>query len=310
MSPIPLLYGTGLFYPKLAQDLLDCMIKHGHVGIDSARMYGNGTAETLIGQLNIGSARVDTKVFPLAPGDLEPQKLIASFEKSRTELGPNVKIRVFYLHAPDRATPFADQLKAVNDLYKQGLFEEFGLSNFMAYEVAEVVGICERYGYVKPTVYEGIYNLLDRTNEAELFPALRKYGIKFCAYSVLAGGFLTGKHLPGSDPSNLVGSHFDPNWSWSSFFTSRYSPTTAAVVELKAVCDKHQLKLSEVAYRWLLHHSKMVPGDHGIILGAKRVEQLETSLNDCEKGPLPQEVVEACEETWKNVKGLAHPYWL
>ena len=77
----------------------------------------------------------------------------------------------------------------------------------MAFEVAEVVRICRRRGFVAPTVYQGRYNLLDRGAEAEyvapslrrvdamtadhrymtrLFPCLRKFGIKFAAYSVLA----------------------------------------------------------------------------------------------------------------------------
>lgn len=48
------------------------------------------------------------------------------------------------------------------------LSEELGLSNFMSWEVAEVVGICERRGFIKPTVYQGVYNLLDRNTEPEL----------------------------------------------------------------------------------------------------------------------------------------------
>lgn len=45
--------------------------------------------------------------------------------------------------------------------------EEFGLSNYMAWEVAEVVGICKRRGFVLPTVYQGVYNLVYRVPEAE-----------------------------------------------------------------------------------------------------------------------------------------------
>ena len=45
--------------------------------------------------------------------------------------------------------------------------EEFGLSNYMAYEVAEIVGICKRRGFVLPTVYQGPYNLIFRVSEAE-----------------------------------------------------------------------------------------------------------------------------------------------
>ncbi|KAI0790935.1 aflatoxin B1-aldehyde reductase [Abortiporus biennis] len=323
MSRVPLLLGTGGFStpgselgvgdvtdPNEAQKFVDCMLQHGHIGIDTARIYGKGTSEKLISQLKLGPARVDTKIHPLVPGGLAPEKLTDGLKQSLAALGPNIKIRVLYLHAPDRGTPFADSLKVINEFYKQGHFEEFGLSNFMSFEVAEVVGICERLGYVKPTVYQGVYNLVERSVEAELFPALRKYGLKFCAYSSLAGGLLTGKHLPGADPSALKGSHFDPNWSFSSYYTARYNHSIPAVVELKVITDKHGLKLSEVAQRWLLHHSKITPEDHGVIIGASRVEQLEKSLVDCEKGPLPQEVVDACEETWTKVKGHSKGYWL
>lgn len=33
-------------------------------------------------------------------------------------------------------------------------------------------------------------------------------------------------------------------------------------------------------------------------------------LYHSEKGPLPEAVVDACEEVWEKVKGRAHKYWL
>ena len=40
---------------------------------------------------------------------------------------------MWYLHGPDRTTPYEVTMKAVNDLYKEGKFKRFGISNFMAY---------------------------------------------------------------------------------------------------------------------------------------------------------------------------------
>jgi aflatoxin B1 aldehyde reductase len=37
---------------------------------------------------------------------------------------------MFYLHGPDRGTDFAVTLKAVNELYKEGKFKRFGISNY------------------------------------------------------------------------------------------------------------------------------------------------------------------------------------
>lgn len=153
----------------------------------------------------------------------------------------------------------------------------------MSWEVAEAVGICERRGFIKPTVYQGIYNLLDRTPEGELFPCLRKFGIRFAAYSTLAGGYLTGKHLDTSSEAKAAASdhkhsHFNPDWAMSSFFLTRYPPMAAAVTKLQAIAESHGIPLAEVSYRWLQWHSKMIPGDQGVILGASRVEQLEAAV--------------------------------
>jgi aflatoxin B1 aldehyde reductase len=78
------------------------------------------------------------------------------------------------LHAPDRSVPFEKTLQACNELHKEGKFVELGLSNFAAWEVAEVVNIAKERGWVKPTVYQAMYNAITRNIEPELIPCCRK----------------------------------------------------------------------------------------------------------------------------------------
>lgn len=59
---------------------------------------------------------------------------------------------------------------------------------------AQIYYICENRGWVKPTVYQGMYNPVTRAVEAELFPCLRALNISFYAYNPLAGGLLTGRY--------------------------------------------------------------------------------------------------------------------
>ena len=92
-------------------------------------------------------------------------------------------IDMWYLHGPDRTTPFAVTLKAVDELHKEGKFKRFGISNFMSWEVAEMVSICRQNGYIQPTAYQGIYNAIHRKVEPELFPCLRKFGIAFYEFN-------------------------------------------------------------------------------------------------------------------------------
>lgn len=48
--------------------------------------------------------------------------------------------------------------------------------------LSEFIEICDRNGYIKPSVYQGQYNLVCRGSEDTLFPTLRKHGIVFNAF--------------------------------------------------------------------------------------------------------------------------------
>lgn len=58
--------------------------------------------------------------------------------------------------------------------------------------------IMNERGWVKPTVYQGMYNALLRDAERELFPCLRRYNIRFYAHTILACGLL-GHDYKGVD---------------------------------------------------------------------------------------------------------------
>lgn len=91
--------------------------------------------------------------------------------------------RILLTDAPDRSVPFEKTLAAVDALYKEGKFKRFGISNYMSWEVAEIVGICDKNGWIKPTAYQGIYNAIHRNVEPELFPCLRKLGLSFYEFN-------------------------------------------------------------------------------------------------------------------------------
>jgi aflatoxin B1 aldehyde reductase len=73
---------------------------------------------------------------------------------------------------------------------------------------------------------------------------------------------------------------------------------------------KHGFTDAEVALRWLEHHSELKREyDDAIIIGASSIEHLETNLADLEKGPLPEDVVEAVNAAWLRAKVVAPKYW-
>jgi aflatoxin B1 aldehyde reductase len=117
------------------------------------------------------------------------------------------------------------------------------------------------------------------------------------AFSPLGGGFLTGKVTFASKESNsLKGTRFDGESKQKYFVNTFDKPEVhQALKSLNAECEKFDIPLSEVCLRWLMHHSVLTDGD-AIILGAKRLDQLESNVTNCKKGPLPERLVVAVEQ--------------
>ncbi|KAJ3525988.1 hypothetical protein NM688_g8318 [Phlebia brevispora] len=308
---------------KDVEAIFDVFQSHGHSEIDTARVYCGGTAEGLIGKLDLKGRgiKVETKLYPNAirfrgkKPDSEiishtPEDLRKYLDISLKELNVD-QLEMWYLHGPDRTTPYEVTLKTVNDLYKEGKFKRFGISNYMSWEVAEMVEICKANGYIQPTAYQGIYNAIHRKVEPELFPCLRKYGISFYAFNPLGGGFFTGRYHSINDTVE-PGSRFDPNKNQGQNYRSRYWKDAyfKALESIEAVTSKHGLTLAEVALRWMTHHS-LLKREYGdtIIIGASSLEHIKQNMIDLEKGPLPGDVVHVLDEAWLAVQTSATNYY-
>ncbi|QRW14588.1 aldo/keto reductase family protein [Ceratobasidium sp. AG-Ba] len=315
---IPLIFGTmtmgapgknGVRNAELSecQEILDTFFSHGHTEIDTARMYAEGTTEEYLAQLELGDATVDTKVFPFEPGMHSPERLRAKFMECLQKL-KREKVRIFYLHAPDRSVPFEDTLGEIDKLYKEGRFEIFGLSNYASWEVAEIVGICKAKGYVLPKVYQAMYNAITRAIEPELVPCLRKFGLRLIIYNPLAGGFFAGK--VAAQTSLPDAGRFTGDSAMAKMYRARYvrSNYFDAVESLKPIAAAHGLRLTEIALRWCQHHSVLTPED-GIIVGASSAAQLEQNCADSTKGPLPEDILSALDAAWEKVGPECPPYW-
>ncbi|KAJ6142924.1 hypothetical protein N7471_002377 [Penicillium samsonianum] len=302
--------------------MLDCFQRHGHSEVDTSRVYAAGSSEEYLGnsQWQGRGLRMQTKVYPTAGKGLEnltpeiythsPEDVRESLKRSLDALKAD-KIDIFYLHAPDRSIPFEVTLREVNQLYQEGHFTRFGISNFMSWEVAEIYEICSKHDWVKPSVYQGIYNALHRAIEPELIPCLRFYGISLYAFQPLAGGFLTDRYH--RDTKEFVeGSRFDPKRWQGRAQQGRYwnEAYFEALDIIRPVAKSHGLTESECAFRWLSHHSGL-KGELGdaVLIGASSSEQLEKNLAELEKGPLPEDIVQALDDGWLRVRAGVFKYW-
>jgi len=302
---------------KDVEKILDVFQAHGHTEVDTARVYCGGTSEEYLGNIKWQerSLKMETKLYPAkVPGVISishsPEDLRKFLEQSLKALNTK-KLTMWYLHGPDRTVPYEVTMKAVNDLYKEGYFERFGISNYMSWEVAEIVCICRANGYIQPTVYQGLYNAIHRGVEPELFPCLRKYGISFYEFNPLGGGFFTGRYS-SMDATTDEGSRFDPQKFQGKSYRKRYwnEPHFKALQIIKDAAEKAGLTMPEVALRWVSHHSLM-KREHGdsVLIGASSLNHIEQNMIDLEKGPLPDEVVKALDEAWLVVAPYSAPYF-
>lgn len=301
-----------------AAKIIDVFQSHGHNEIDTSRFYGGGTSEEYLGKIGWQKRGLlmDTKVYPTKGKDLPGEEISHRPEDLRKHLQLSLKalnakkVDMWYLHGPDRTTPFIDTLREVNELYKQGLFIHFGISNYMAWEVAQMCEICRANDWIQPRVYQGVYNALNRTIEAELIPCLRHYGMGFYAYNPLGGGFFTGGF--SNEIQVEKGSRFDPETLMGKMYRMRYFQDEyfEAMEMLKPVTEKHGFTLAEVALRWMSHHSQL--GRHypdAILIGASSTTHIEQNLKDLEKPALPDDIVQALDAASAKVRGITTRYW-
>ena len=301
-----LILGTMTFGDQVeqadAETLLQAFTEAGHDELDSAHTYCDGRTEEMLGRMLPPPARAKlylaSKVNPWHDDGLQPVEVKRQMAEILHRLGSD-SVDLLYLHSPDLDTPVEQTLEACFELFQQGRFRHFGLSNYASWQVAEVVEICRRNGWMQPTVYQGMYNALTRDVERELFPCLHNYGIRFYAYNPLAGGLLTGKHLslddlPDSGRFSVERGYLDRYWKKEYFDVLR---------ELQNACAESGLKPVAVAMSWLINHSRMdaARGD-GIILGASSLDHLRQNMAACEQAPLDASILDILDRGWEIIK--------
>nr|XP_045005021.1 aflatoxin B1 aldehyde reductase member 3 [Jaculus jaculus] len=284
-------------------------LERGHTELDTAFVYSDGQSESILGGLGLGLGRGDcrvkiaTKAAPLNGKSLNADGIRSQLETSLKRL-QCPRVDLFYLHLPDHSTPVEETLRACHQLHQEGKFVELGLSNYASWEVAAICTLCKKNGWILPTVYQGLYNATSRQVEKELFPCLRHFGLRFYAYTPLAGGLLTGRYkYEDKDGKQPEGRFFGNSWAetYRNRFWKVHHFEAIALVEksLQATYGPSVPSMTSAALRWMYHHSKL-QGAHGdtVITGMSNLEQLQQNLAATEEGHLEPAVVDAFNQAW------------
>lgn len=300
-------FGESVFSPDVEQ-FVTTFLDNGGNELDTAYVYNEGNCERLLGEVLpklSKSFSIATKVNPRITGKLDAEAAYMQVNESLERLMLS-SVDTVFLHFPDPATPVEAVLSAMADLHEQGKYRELGLSNFPAWMVADVWHICDKNGWIKPTVFEGVYNPLTRKAEVELNDCLNHFGLRFYAYNPMAGGLLTGRYEKFEDaPSDGRFTH-RPNYQGRYWKKSYFE----AISLLKETVESHGISLIEATYRWLAFHS-MLNGERGdaIIIGASKLNHLLQNMRAIEQGPLLEDITNAFEKAWMITKGDSPEYF-
>lgn len=286
--------------------IMDLAFERGVNSFDTANVYNQGESERITG-LGLKGRRsrviLATKVcgrMGTDPNDsgLSRRSILSSAEDSLRRLGTDY-IDIYYLHSPDRHTPVEESLYAMDILIRSGKVRYAGISNFAAWQAADILHISDRRGYSAPVVTQNVYNLLTRGIEAEFVPFLRAHPMGMAVYNPLAGGLLAGKHKKDKPEDNtrfaLNKEYWKRYWSQENF---------TAVERLRTIAGESELNLLQLSYKWLA----MQPEVSTVICGVSNLSQMEENLGLLQGPPLSRQTLAACDELWHSLAGTRFAY--
>jgi aryl-alcohol dehydrogenase-like predicted oxidoreductase len=277
-------FGEGWGFGGIDREQADAVLGRALDGginfVDTADVYSEGQSEVILGEVLHGERRdrvvLATKAFGrMGKGandtGLSRYHLVRACEASLKRLGTD-RIDLYQIHGFDAVTPLDETLRALDDLVGAGKVLYVGVSNHAAWQIALALGKAEADGLARYGSAQMYYSLVGRDIEHEVVPLCRHQNVSILAWSPLAGGFLTGKYRrdQGKHPK---GSRFDTS-RFGEFPPVDKERGFALVDTLVAQAQRLGTTPSVIAIKWVLDR----PGVTSVIIGVRRLEQLEANL--------------------------------
>ena len=262
-----------------ATHLVDIALDAGLNLFDSADVYSDGHAETILGAAIKGRrdrVLISTKgTFRSGPGpnDVGSSRhhLIAAVEGSLRRLGTDY-IDLYQLHGFDARTPVEETLRTLDDLVRAGKIRYVGCSNFSGWHLMKSLAVADRRGYARYVAHQAYYSLVGREYEWELMPLALDQKVGTVVWSPLGWGRLTGKVRRGqplppvsrlNDSRNTDAGPQVPN-----------ELLYRVVDVLDALAAETGKTVPQIALNWLLRR----PSVSTVIIGARNEQQLRDNL--------------------------------
>jgi aryl-alcohol dehydrogenase-like predicted oxidoreductase len=275
-------YGNWLTHgSQVEQDAaLACVRQALDVGIttfDTADIYANTKAETVLGEALKGERRESLEIFtkvywPTGPGGpndsgLSRKHIREAVEGSLRRLQTD-HIDLYQAHRYDHETPLEETMQAFADVVHSGKVHYIGVSEWTADQIraAHQLATELRVPFVSN---QPQYSMLWRVIEADVVPTCEELGIGQVVWSPIAQGVLTGKYKPGQP--HPEGSRATDDKGGANMISRWLDDTVLeAVAKLEPIADGAGLSMAQLAVAWVLQNSNV----SSAIIGASRPEQV------------------------------------
>jgi aryl-alcohol dehydrogenase-like predicted oxidoreductase len=254
----------------------------GITSFDTADVYANTRAETVLGEALKGERRdgieLFTKLFwPTGPkgandAGLSRKHVLRSIEGSLTRLQTDY-VDLYQAHRFDHSTPLEETMLAFSDIVRQGKALYIGVSEWTADEIRAGAALAKELR-VPLISSQPQYSALYRVIEAEVIPASKEAGLGQIVWSPVAQGILTGKYKPGTPVP--AGSRATDDKGGATFIAKWLADQTLLerVQALAPVAERLGLTLAQFAVAWVLQNDNV----SAAIIGASRPEQVTENV--------------------------------
>ncbi|HZE40186.1 MAG TPA: aldo/keto reductase [Stackebrandtia sp.] len=258
---------------------LTAFIEAGGNLIDTAGVYGQGAAETILGEL-LGKVvpRCDVTIATKSGVSAHPERrrntsrghLLRELDASLARLGTD-HVDLWQLHVHDPDTPIEETLATLDYAVSTGRVRYVGVSNHTGWQTARAVTWQRSWPGRSPIVASQVeYSLVQRGIEREVLPACLALDVGVLAWSPLGRGVLTGKYRFGRPSDSRASSP-----QWGRFVSAYLDDRCAGIIEAVATAaDGLGVSPLDVALAWVRDQ----PGVTSAIVGARNAAQLRSSL--------------------------------
>jgi aryl-alcohol dehydrogenase-like predicted oxidoreductase len=249
----------------------------GISSFDTADVYANGAAETVLGDALKGERResleILTKVFwPVGAKTkndvgLSRKHIMEAIDNSLRRLQTDY-VDVYQAHRYDNFTPLEETMQAFADVVRAGKALYIGVSEWAPEQIRAGHELADQLGF-QLISNQPQYNMLWRIIEGEVVPTCQDLGLSQIVFSPIAQGVLTGKYQPGKDApagsratDTKGGADMISRWMNDEVLTK--------VQDLKPIADDLGLTMAALAVAWVLQNDNVAAA----IIGASRPEQV------------------------------------